>query len=224
MANRRNSAQTLSSARGAPDAIPLDALLEELGFTTAPARSEARRALEEARLTNARKSAIHPGKRARVQRVLTDTFVRVCRTAGCAEAASGDERRHVSVTQAGCEMCGGSATRRAIARMVAAMTAAGLTRLLVVGGAPGSHEMLRSSLRDSAVKLDIVEGDRAPDPNRIRGLSRNADITVIWGSTILPHKVSRHADGADAITISRRGIEALADGVRAHAERRLSGR
>ncbi|HXH82430.1 MAG TPA: hypothetical protein VNN07_05820 [Candidatus Tectomicrobia bacterium] len=224
MANRSNGARTPSAARGAPDAVPLDGLLEELGFTTVSARSEARRALEDAGLTNARKSKIHPRKRAEVERVLAERFVRVCRTAGCAEAASGDERRHVSVTQAGCEMCGGSATRRAIARMVAAMTAAGLTRLLVVGGAPGPHEVLRSSLRDSAVKLDIVEGDRAPDPNRIRGLSRNADITVIWGSTILPHKVSRHADGADAITVSRRGVEALADGVRAHAERRMSGR
>lgn len=224
MANRRDGRRRPSPARKAADAIPLDGLLEELGYTTVPARAEARAALEAARLTNARKSGIHPGKRAAVERVLADRFVRVCRSTGCAEAASGDDRRHISVTQAGCEMCGGSATRRALSRMVDAMTSAGLARLLVVGGAPGSHEVLRSALRNGPIKLDIVDGDRAPDSNRIRDLSRNADITVIWGSTILPHKVSRHAEGADAITISRRGIEALADGVRAHAERRISGR
>lgn len=224
MAKRRSDARSRPSVRAAPDAVPLDRLLDELGFTTAASRSRARSALEAAALTNPRKTNVHPRKREAIQRILAGKFVRVCSASGCGEAARGDGRERVDVTQAGCEICGGSATRRALARMVAAMTAAGLERLVVVGGAPGSHEALRSALRGTAVRLDVVEGERAPDPSRIRELSRNADITVIWGSTILPHKVSEHADGANVITISRRGIEALADGVRTHAERRMPGR
>jgi hypothetical protein len=96
----------------------------------------------------------------------------------------------------------------------------GFQRLLVVGGGPGSHEELKAALCATGVRLDLIDGSRAPDAARTRNLARNADIIVIWAGTILPHSVSAQLANANnaprTITVARRGVQALVQGIMEH--------
>lgn len=86
--------------------------------------------------------------------------------------------------------------------------------LLVVGGTPAHHTELKRLLEASGVELRCIDGAaRSPSQKEAWGHLKWADVTVIWASTPLPHKVSTlftsEPIGRPPLTVARRGIEAL---------------
>lgn len=114
----------------------------------------------------------------------------------------------------GCARCGDSVNRREALALIDAFAEHGLRRLLVVGGGPGTAEELRALLGE-ALELRIVDGEDHREATQAGAELAWADVVAIWGSTILPHKVSKlYTDRRNAyrdklVTVPRRGAAAL---------------
>jgi hypothetical protein len=205
------------------DAIPIDQLLRSLGYSTPAAAAQARTALEEAGLTTARKKNIDPRKMERVEAKLTSSFARYCGSRDCAAMVEIDDRELVFVARVDCEACGRRAAHRQARKLADVFRVLGFERLLVVGGGPKQHEQLRN-LISGLLRVDIIDGEQRPDSSRARTLAQNADVIIVWGSTILPHKVSeavkRPEWGHKTVEIRRRGVSALLQGAYEHCRRR----
>ena len=205
--------------------VSISEMLAGFGVTDAGAQQSALVALVAAGVVSSRpnRTRIAADKRARVGEVLAESFVKRCHNGDCTqEAAGGDgSRQPLLVEQQFCEICGGSTNRRALERMAKAMKTAGVGRVLVVGGT----EKLAREIRENApnsVDWRFENSLTSRDDRYYRSNIDWADIIVIWSSTPLPHKVSRHFEGVKdgrKITVTRRGIAALADEVRQHLER-----
>jgi len=206
------------------DDIAIDALLSELGYGAPSARHAARAVLEAAGLTNPRKHRIHASKRELATRALDEALVGVC-GATCRTLTRDDARPAVMVDARACAICGGRSVAQSLRRLVDVAQGAGVARLLVVGGGPGTQEELRAA-RDDRLRIDVVPGRPKPDSARLLALARNADVIVIWGSTILPHAVSdavaRPELARKTVTVVRRSIGALVDGVAEHCRKRVA--
>lgn len=204
----------------AGDAMPIDDLLEYLGFSSKPAQREARAVLDESGLTNPRKRYIHPRKREQVSALVESRFVRICGSERCIAAMAADPRRRVPVATRDCGVCRGRRTLGAARRLLWCLSAAAINRLLIVGGSPATHAELRAAFTRSAVTLDVIDGAHPPKAGRALALVEGADIVVVWASTVLPHSVStlfvRPNQRQKTVTVSRRGIEALADAIEKH--------
>lgn len=193
--------------------VPIDGLLAELGFRGTAARQAARAAIEAAGLTNARKQNIASSKVPAVTALLAERFVVVCARASCRAAVAHEAREVIDAEQpADCDLCGGQQNRAEVDRAVAALSARGLRRLVVVGGSPSTHEELRA-LVGARLELRLVSGTDRRTGREARADLAWADLVVVWGGTELDHKVSKlYTDekSARVVTCSRRGIAALA--------------
>lgn len=206
------------------DVIAIAALLAELGFVAPASRRAARAHIEAAGLTNRTKINIQRTKREAVEEVVRTRIARSCGAAPCDRVLATSGRAVIEVESPFCEVCRGSEGERALLQMADAMVAAGRTRLLVLGGSPASRTQIRDSLRGRPIEIEFIEGDRPTGDKRARELSASADIIVIWGGTILDHKVSQpFADlnefSSRRITIAQRGAASLARGVIEHLRR-----
>ncbi|MGI8927416.1 MAG: hypothetical protein ACR2HN_12340 [Tepidiformaceae bacterium] len=138
----------------------------------------------------------------------------VCGHPACAQLTTG-VRQRVAASAAHCEVCAGSNNRRAARVMAAACAAAGLARLLIVGGTTRLHGELGALLNGSAIELRCIDGaERTPTKKDAVSDLAWAHLLVIWASTPLPHKVSvSYADERPPslrhVTVARRGLEAL---------------
>jgi len=208
--------------------FPIDALLEELGFVRIASKQQARLALMEAGLTNARKNNMAAGKRDAAIAAIEERIARVCSAEACRNAldASGPPgsalpRRIVEVASEGCEVCGGSDTAWALEQMMLDLARSGRTRLLILGGSPNARRAIRDALRGSLIEVDFVEGDRATGTKRALALAERSDVVVIWANTQLAHKVSMPfatAAPEKTITVARRSVSALAMEVSRHVQ------
>jgi hypothetical protein len=205
------------------DAVPIEELLDSLGYSTSAARTQARRTLEDAGLTNPRKKSIHPQKREEVEILLESRFLRYCGSRGCAEKAVKGDRELILVPRVGCEACGGRKAPREARVLASACHSLGFGRILVVGGGPKQHKELRNVVGND-LRIDVIDGERRVDSSRARTLARGADIIIVWGSTILPHKVSvsvKHTEFAfKTLQIIERGVPALLRNATEHCRRR----
>lgn len=206
----------------ASETINLDAFLAAEGFETADAKAAAFRALIAAGLTRTGKRGMHESKLARARDVLSAELTRVCSAAEC-QALAGEGAR-VTVSRAGCDICGGSDNHRAVAEMVAACEAGAVRRLLIVGGTPRTQGALQASLSGAQVEVRFVSGtERQPSLQDAVAHCRWADLIAIWAPTPLPHKVSSlyapPACSADRIVVHRRGVAALASEIVTHLAR-----
>lgn len=192
--------------------------LGSLGLTDAAA-GRARAALEAEGITNPRKTRIATEKLPRAQAAIDARFARFCMS--CAGRTDAGGRDVVIVPPAACTRCGGSRNDRALAELAEACEAAGIRRLVVVGGSPDVRRELAAL--NGRVELRLVDGTE----RRTRAAAQRdldwADLVVIGGSSELAHKVSslyagRHA--TPVITASRRGIESIASAVVEHTRRR----
>jgi hypothetical protein len=80
-----------------------------------------------------------------------------------------------------------SAVRDALRRFSTACLVHNLRSIVIVGGSPAYHRVLREGL-DGRLKLRLVPGDR-------RGRMAEypaAEVVILWASTILDHRVSAH--------------------------------
>jgi hypothetical protein len=113
-----------------------------------------------------------------------------------------------------CDLCGDSVNKREALALIDAFAELGLKRLLVVGGGPSTAGELRALLGE-AIQLRIVDGESHNNAMHAAAELAWADVVAIWGSTILPHKVSklytdRRAEyRAKLVHVSRRGVAAL---------------
>lgn len=217
----RERKPALSAPPGPPGSdVALRDLLAELGYSgpnEAPARAE----LERAGLTRPGKQRIALHKRPDVERVLHEAFLLLCARASCRELAAGEPRQVLRAERPGdCAGCGGSGNRQAIDRMCQAMAARGLVRLAVVGGSPSVREELLRLVGDR-LELRLIDGTERRTQGEARNDLRWAQLCVVWGGTELDHKVSGLYTGGEGtvLTVHRRGIAALCEGVREHLER-----
>lgn len=203
-----------------PSDLDIRALLSELGFGDDDAYAEARKALEASKLTTSRKQRIDAAKRSRVEALLSSQFLVTCGDDGCDARAEG--RQVLSAASPDqCQVCAGSANRRALDAAVDQTRKAKISRIVVVGGAPAVHETLRR-MKPPQWELRIVEGTARRTADQAKGDLRWADLVIVWGATELDHKVSElytvHRDPR-CVTINRRGLAALFDAIAEHTRR-----
>lgn len=210
--------------------ITIARMLAGFGVTHPDAVRSAIEALVEAGVLSSRpnRTRIAADKRERVDSAISDTFLRHCNNGDCRQqaASQGGQRKPLLAGQQHCEVCGGSANRSALERMAHAMQERGLSRVLVVGGTEAAEREIRECSTGS-VEWRFVNTKVARDDRYHRSNRDWAEVIVIWSSTPLPHKVSRHYEhggGGIRVTVTRRGVAAMADGVQEHVERRQTSR
>lgn len=188
-------------------------LIEE-GFI-GEAVTRARCALEAAGLTRPGKRRLHVEKLERARAALRARLLRVCHRPSC--RGVNDTRERLEVATAHCQVCGGSANRRAGELARQALLDAGHHRVLVLGGTPTTHAGLIEALADSGVDVRCVDGTQGlPAIPTVEADLAWADVMVIWATTPLPHKVSsryttRARNQLPCVTVPRRGVEAVCD-------------
>ncbi|MHC5001588.1 MAG: hypothetical protein ACYTJ0_00550 [Planctomycetota bacterium] len=200
--------------------IPKAELLQELGYGGELGPVD--RLLQDAGLSSPRKIAIHHGKRDEVQALIERTFLLVCQRGDCKAAA---ERRAGGQTIAPasdpsfCAICGGSVIRRSVEEMIAACRAVGWSRLVVVGGSPNTHRQLNDAIGDG-LEVRLVDGTVSRTRTQAKADLSWADHVVLWGTTMLDHKVSNLYSGcANCSSVQKRSVAELAAHVTRVAKR-----
>ncbi len=211
--------------------ISISSLLTQLGIVGAEEVAAARSALEAEGLTNPRKTNIALTKRDAVERVIDARFLRLC--VHCAQnvaeasdpnakataepTAAGLDLPVMRVAQSNCTRCGGSNNQRAIDEMLAACADAGVRRIVLVGGSPSLRQEFQQFVSE-ALELRLVDGTRRASRASADADIVWADIVIVLGTSQLAHKVSQlytddPAARKKAITVRRRGIEAIATAI-----------
>ena len=162
-------------------------------------------------LTRPGKSRIATAKLDAVDEAFGAAFLRHCKKATCLPPAR-DIREAVLVAAEHCEVCGGSDNRRAVEAMLVAMRQAGWTKLLVVGGSPGTRGDLERLCRDR-LKLRFITEDTTPNRKTVGPLLEWSEITAIWTSTEISHKATAVLRDRKVLKVPRRGVAALAETV-----------
>jgi hypothetical protein len=202
--------------------ITISGLLASLGLR-GEAAALGRAALEDARLTNARKHRMSLDKVATARKAIDEELARLCRR--CAADAADEARIVVVVDAAACTRCGGSANVRALDDLAAAAEAARISRLVLVGGSPDvRREFGRLHGR---LELRLVDGTANRRKPEAQGDIAWADVVVVAGASELAHRVSElytrdPAARGKLVVSSRRGVEAIAGEIVRHLERRLT--
>jgi hypothetical protein len=191
--------------------LPIDALLDDLGYGTPELRAAARSALEAGGLTRPGKQRISAAKREPARAAIAAAVVGACADCAPAAVAEDPERRVVVVVKERCAICGGSSNERAIAALETACAEAGVRRLVVVGGSPGTRGDLRGRVRK--LELRLVDGVTRRTLRQARDDLAWADLVVIWGATEIDHKTSALYAGPNVVTCQRRGVTSLVETV-----------
>ena len=198
---------------------PIPEFLASLGLSGSDAE-RARAVLEAEGITNPRKTRLSPGKVVAAQAAIDARFARFC--AACAARTDAAGREVVIVPAASCARCGGSRNDRALTEMIEACAAAGLRRIVVVGGSPDVRREFAAV--EGGPELRLVDGTKRRTAAEAQRDHAWADLIVIAGSSELSHKVSNlyKGDAGDApvVTAARRGVEAIAGAVVEHVRRR----
>ena len=193
------------------DDLPISDLLASRGFEGKGAE-RALESLYREGLTRLGKTRIAAIKIEAADRVLRKTFVRHCRNPAC-RPPPGEVREAIPVSAAHCETCSGSNNRREVERMLAAMRRVGWTKLLVVGGSPGTRGELERLCADR-LDLRFVTEETTPNRRTVVPLLDRSDLVAIWTSTEISHKATAVLRGPKILKVPRRGVAALAGAVR----------
>lgn len=204
--------------------LPITQLLADLGVVAATEVATARAALEDAGLTNPRKTNISLAKRDAVTDTIDQLYRRLCtRCAVDVDAgndtpgAPPDQRPILRVAQPQCTRCGGSNNQRAVDEMLAACGRAGVGKIVFVGGSPAVRQEL-AQLLGEVLDLRLIEGTRSRTRAAAEADIAWADLVIVLGTSELAHKVSMlytddPAARKKAITVRRRGVEAIAQAI-----------
>lgn len=213
--------------------LPISQLLKELGIADGESQRLARQSLAEWGVIRPDRQRIAAYKRDDALLALSESFRWHCGNGDCRGQARraipsdspADDRPPLLVEQPACSICQGSPDASALRRMAEALRAAGLSKVLVVGGSQNKRqEILRKS--PPGIQWRLLDGTTAKPDRLFRPDREWAEVIVLWGSTELDHRVSDHfpAKGDDrVITAARRGITALADAVTQHLRRHRPG-
>ena len=196
--------------------VALSELLSSRGFEGESAQLALGRLCRHG-MTRSGKSRIAEVKIEAVDEILGAAFVRHCRKPACRPSAP-DSREPVLVSAEYCESCGGSDNRRAVEEMLAAMQAAGWTKLLVAGGSPGTRGDLERLCR-GRLEQRFITGETTPN-RKIAGPPLDwSDVTAIWTLSEISHKATAVLRGRKVLKVPRRGVAALAAAVRDRCRR-----
>lgn len=211
------------------EVVPIAECLRTAGLDTPAAASRGRALLEQAGLTRPGKQSLAANKLDAVRAVL-GRLALVCGQASCARAAHANRpgAELVVVSPGQCAYCGGSDVVRAVQRLLPALRAGGVGRLLVLGGTPAQHRELAQLLAGAEVALRCVDGSSGAHSRQQAGANLDwADLVVIWASTPLAHKVSQaYTNSAEQrarapqVTVARRSLTALCDALVEHLQGR----
>lgn len=211
------------------DVLVIDDLLRERGFDTPAALERGRELLCEAGLTRPGKTGISAAKLEVIDEALA-TVDLVCDNAQCQRLAGarGGGRERLTVSANACHVCGGKDAVRAAGRMGEALAGSSIRRILILGGTPTQHRELRDLTAGGTVELRCIDGSTGAHSSEMaRSNLEWADLTLIWASTPISHKVTqaytntaRQRARCPQITVSRRGIPALCDAVVEHLRQR----
>ncbi|TNE44613.1 MAG: hypothetical protein EP343_28555 [Deltaproteobacteria bacterium] len=118
-------------------------------------------------------------------------LVLCCHHEACQEACASSSGRGVLLVDDAslCEVCEGSDNRRAVQQMVRACRVHRIYKVVLVGGSPDAHAELKHLIPDN-FDLRLVSGKLRRDKQQATDDLRYSDLVVIWGPTILPHKIS----------------------------------
>lgn len=215
---RRRATDELREIRAELDAavasVPLEQVLSDRGLSGHDEHLEVLRRLLELRPDELIDSVqVHDS--VPVRSLLDQRVALVCSKESCQPDGPGVVLR---VPPGRCEVCGGSDTRAAWSRFVAACEGEAVRRLVFVGGSPAYRKQLRSLAEGGSLKVEFVPGSvRRPKPKADADM-RRADLVVIWGSTILDHSISENyrsdAGPARLVPVNIRGISRMLDAVR----------
>jgi len=204
--------------------IAIADLLTQEGFDTLPAFQTAREVLISKGLTNARKTNIHVDKLPRVREALAGELYRACSDPLCQTMAKLEcgSRQIVTVSPAGCRICGGKNSRRCLEAAGRLFQQHGILRVVIVGGTNTDHEEIARQVRGKSVEFRFVDGTRAGRAARLAEANiRWADLVVIWTNRPLKHSVSntytgnRNGDGR-VVYANRTGVAAMISQVARH--------
>jgi len=197
--------------------IAIADLLTQEGFDTLPAFQTAREVLISKGLTNARKTNIHVAKLPRVREALAGELYRACSDPLCQTIARLEcgSRQVVTVSPAGCRICGGKNSRRCLEAASRLFQQHGICRVVIVGGTNTDHEEIARQARGKSIEFRFVDGTRAGRATRIAGANiRWADLVVIWTNKPLKHSVSNTYTGdrnraGRVVYANRTGVAAM---------------
>ena len=204
-----------------PD-IAIARMFRDFGIATPGAKKTALEALSRAGIISSRpnRTNIASEKVDRAREALETAFLWHCGNGDCRRQA--EASRSLLVDQAHCTICGGSKDRSSLEAMASALVASNVSKVLVVGGTEAKCREIREK-SPPGIEWRFVDGTKSKDDRYFRPGRRWADIIVIWGSTVLDHRVSSHFEAkgdARVITVTRRSIGALAEAVVEHLKRR----
>jgi hypothetical protein len=140
----------------------------------------------------------------------------ICEERTCRQVARYFWPRATVTTSSGarCAVCHGSKQRRSVLNLAMHLRQRGISRLLILGGAPRQRYVLESELA-GLLELQCIAGDGRGHTRREANPRLHwADLLVVWSSTVLSHKIS-HAYTATipaplrVVTVTHRGVEAL---------------
>lgn len=140
----------------------------------------------------------------------------VCQHPECVESLQTTSRLLIEVEDAAlCDHCKGSDNRRAFLRMAQVCRSHRKYRLIIVGGNPDTRAEIQR-LAPAGLIHRLVSGKERRTKQQANDDLRYADLIVIWGPTILSHRVSelytkqRDAYPDKIVLVQRRGIASLA--------------
>jgi hypothetical protein len=133
---------------------------------------------------------------------------------GCPACPDPAGRALMRVVRSRCDLCEGSDMRRRAAELTDALLVAGHNRLVFVGGSPAYYTQLDKLLIDRRIRVTKVPNGRNIRKEDAKSQLQNSDLIVIWGSTIIDHRVTelytkQPADKARVITIAHRGMTGM---------------
>ena len=110
-----------------------------------------------------------------------------------------------------CEVCGGSDVARLARRFLEACLGMGFLKVAIVGGSPRYHRTLNRLLVHDRVRVRLLAGDARIDLQGARAQERGHDLVILWGGTILDHRVSDLYRGEECrlLRIDHRGLSGM---------------
>ena len=200
---------------------PIKDMLADIGITDPESQETAIKDLIRKGVISKRRKRtnIASTKLKRVESCLKETFSWHCHNGDCKGVAKADAPPPLLVDKAFCSYCVGSTDRRSLQEMAETLHADGSRRILILGGTPKVHREIERKSRGLSVEWRFIDGTKAKDDRYYRPHRDWANIIVIWSSTPLDHRVSRHFTGWSddrVITAERRGISSFCQSVIRH--------
>ena len=121
----------------------------------------------------------------------------------------------VRVQPADCDACGGSSVRAAAQRLVEACRARGFVRVLIVGGSPRAHVVVREAIEVLGLEVRCLDGTARQGLARASQQTAWCDVGFVWGASMLDHAVSNAYDSPKLHTVPIRGVTRFLEGAAA---------